>query len=49
MEFILQAVENKAELTAEKLTYYMELAGKLALGCDLLKADSYIDTHWVKD
>ena len=48
-EFLLQADENLATYVEQKLVYYMELAAKLALKSDLLKADSYIADHWVKD
>jgi len=47
-EWVMEAKIGYEKLAAEKLTYYMELAGKLALKTDLLKAESYIDNHWVK-
>jgi len=48
-EWVLRADDDIADLAAEKLTHYMELAGKLALGNDLLKADSYVADNWIKD
>jgi len=48
-ELLMEPIDEVAELTAEKLTHYMELAGKLSLKSDLLKAGSYIAEHWIKD
>jgi DNA polymerase I-like protein with 3'-5' exonuclease and polymerase domains len=47
-EWCLESDDGYQEETRDKLKYYMELAGKIGLNTDLLKAEPYIDKHWVK-
>jgi len=47
-EWCTESVEKLSEEWAKTLQHYMEFAGKLALNTDLLKAEPYIDNHWVK-
>jgi len=47
-EYMTECEEDIAEMWKEKLQHYMELAGKLALHTDLLKAEAYIADNWVK-
>lgn len=47
-EIVIEVSEQWAEYWKVKLQYYMELAGKLALGNDLLKTDTpVIADHWI--
>jgi len=47
-EVIIEVEDKHVNYWEAKLQYYMELAGKLALGNDLLKTDPCaVDTHWV--
>ncbi len=48
-EYLLDVEDALTEYAAEKLTYYMELAGKLSLKSNLFKAGSYVEEHWLKD
>lgn len=47
-EIIMEVKEDIAEYWKDKLKYYMELAGKLVLGTDILKADEpKIGDYWI--
>lgn len=48
-EILLYAREEFAEEAASKLEHYMQLAGKLVLKTDLLRAKATIDDYWKKD
>ena len=44
----MEVADEHAEYWKVKLQYYMELAGRLALGSDLLKTDScMVGDHWI--
>jgi len=47
-EAVLEVDDEHAEYWKVKLQYYMELAGRLALGSDLLKTDPcIIGKYWI--
>jgi DNA polymerase-1 len=48
-EILLYVKEDFAEQAAPKLEHYMQLAGKLVLKTDLLRAKSLISDYWKKD
>ncbi len=47
-EWCVEAKDGLEQLVNDKLKHYMELAGRLGLSTDLLKAEPYINEHWVK-
>lgn len=47
-EIIMEVAEEHAEYWRIKLQYYMELAGKVSLGSDILKTDPcVVEDFWV--